>query len=127
VGSHLLIVVSRENTFEDVRVDVTADSATGLETVEAWTTWRGNEWSNKGESRTSGEIKGGKARLEVKAVAAKDYYVQRQGCKFRLTNTLKIKTNLISFDYINLQQPNDSHWYLHDGNGRWHAMAYGQP
>jgi len=46
-GSYLLGVHCREFTFAPLRVDV--DEADGQ--VEAWQTFRGNEWDNRGERR----------------------------------------------------------------------------
>jgi hypothetical protein len=92
-GSYLLSAHSRDAAFEDLRVDVDVNGE-GVEEVKAWTTWRGNEWSNKGEIRGQGE---GSAKIELRAVGTKDYYQQRASCKsmfvvwwneFRLTMIL---------------------------------------
>jgi ER membrane protein complex subunit 7 len=77
-GSHLLSVSSRDAVFENLRVDVTKDQ-TGAEYVEAWTTWRGNEWDNKGEVRGEGD--GRNVRIEVRPMAPKEFYYERQTCK----------------------------------------------
>jgi hypothetical protein len=55
----------REFTFAPLRVDV--DEADGQ--VEAWQTFRGNEWDNRGERRD--------VPLELKATKRADYYQTR--------------------------------------------------
>ena len=50
----------------------------GSQDVRSWTTFRGNEWDNKGESRGAGE---GRARVELRAVGKKEFYQQRTSCK----------------------------------------------
>jgi hypothetical protein len=80
-GSYLLSVFSRDHRFENLRVDVLADGTT--ESVIAWTTWRGNEWDNKGEVRGEGEAKAGEnVKIEVKVAGSKVYYQQRAGCEY---------------------------------------------
>lgn len=78
-GSHLLTVQTRDVLFENLRVDVAPASATGEEYVEAWTTWRGNEWDNKGEIR--GEGQGRNINIEVRPLVMRDFYYQRSHCK----------------------------------------------
>jgi len=72
-GSYLLSVYSRDALFEDLRVDVTKNE-TG-EAASSWTTFRGNEWDNKGELRGSGE--GRSVQIEVRPLVSKDYYQER--------------------------------------------------
>lgn len=48
------------------------------ELVQVWQTFRGNEWDNKGEMRGVGR---GRVVAEVRAVAGKEYYQERSGCK----------------------------------------------
>lgn len=50
-------------------------------TVEAWRTFRGNEWENKGEEVPVVAEKGKGNVLEVKALGGKNYYMERQGCE----------------------------------------------
>jgi hypothetical protein len=76
VGSYLLSVYSRDAVFEDLRVDVVKNE-TG-ESASSWTTFRGNEWNNKGELRGSGD--GGSVQIEVRPLASKDYYQERSTC-----------------------------------------------
>ncbi|KAF2097451.1 hypothetical protein NA57DRAFT_77708 [Rhizodiscina lignyota] len=70
-GSYLLSVFCKDYAFENLRIDVTGEE----ERIEAWQTFRGNEWDNKGESR-AGVVPG---QVEVRPVVAKDYYQQRSG------------------------------------------------
>jgi ER membrane protein complex subunit 7 len=77
-GSHLLTIHSHEVFFENLRVDIAANE-TG-EWVTAWTTWRGNEWDNKGELRGEGDGRDG--RLEVRTLGGKAYYQERTTCEF---------------------------------------------
>lgn len=56
------------------------------EVVLAWGTWRGNEWTNKGEVVEAMEwngVGGGKS-FGIKAVGKREYLVDRQGCEFHL-------------------------------------------
>jgi hypothetical protein len=76
-GSYLLSVYSRDALFEDLRVDV-VKNATG-ESASSWTTFRGNEWDNKGELRGSGE--GSTVQIEVRPIMGKEYYQERSTCK----------------------------------------------
>jgi hypothetical protein len=77
-GSHLLTVQTRDVLFENLRIDVAPAAANGEEHVEAWTTWRGNEWDNKGEVRGEGD--GRNVNIEVKPLAPRDFYYQRSTC-----------------------------------------------
>jgi hypothetical protein len=93
-GSYLLSVFSRDHRFENLRVDVSADGSTGVDSVAAWTTFRGNEWDNKGELRGEGEDKVGETvKIEVKVVSGKVYYQQRASCKYTICDDLQ-NTNL---------------------------------
>lgn len=82
-GSYLLSVHSRDYVFENLRVDVEVEGE--KEKVRAWQTFRGNEWANRGEKRgESAASAGGRAELEgveVRIVAGKEYYLERQGCE----------------------------------------------
>lgn len=82
-------VYSRDALFEHLRIDV---SETGA--VNAWQTFRGNEWSNKGEVRGSADAGDGIAVVQVRAVARKEYYQLRPSCKIlNDSSTLDITTN----------------------------------
>jgi hypothetical protein len=88
-GSYLLVIHCREFFFEPVRVDIGATS-NGVEWVNAWQTFRGNEWDNKGEKRAevlgsvspSGDVEEAKAKIDAVVLGGKEYYQQREGCKY---------------------------------------------
>jgi hypothetical protein len=88
VGSYLLTIHCRDFFFEPVRVDVGA-TANGVEWVNAWQTFRGNEWDNKGEKRAevlgsvspAGDVEEAKVRIEAVVQGGKDYYQKREGCE----------------------------------------------
>jgi hypothetical protein len=75
-GSYLLSITCATHAFPPLRIDVSADG-----TVEAWRTFRGNEWENKGEEVPVVAEKGKGNVLEVKALGGKNYYMERQGCE----------------------------------------------
>ncbi|KAF2491622.1 hypothetical protein BU16DRAFT_516077 [Lophium mytilinum] len=73
-GSYLGVIHCRDIAFEALRIDVS--SGEGLQKVEAWQTFWGNEWENKGEKR--GEGSGGVV-VEVRPVGVKEFYQSRGG------------------------------------------------
>lgn len=79
-ASYLLTVHSRDYFFAPLRVDVqdqaASEEGTSLQTMEAWQTFRGNEWSNKGPSYGSAK---GSLTIQVRAAAPKDFYQVRGG------------------------------------------------
>ena len=75
-GSHLLSIYASNHIFENLRIDVT-QNGTVSEYIQAWTTWRGNEWANKGELRGEGSDT---AAISVHPVAVKQYYQERAQC-----------------------------------------------
>lgn len=89
-GSYLLTIHCRDYFFEPLRVDV-GKSAAGVEWVKAWQTFRGNEWDNKGEKKCEvlgsvdqyERIQEAKATIEANVLGPKEYYQQREGCKFK--------------------------------------------
>lgn len=80
-GSYLLDVVSPTYLFAPLRIDV-SQTSDGGETVEAWGTWRGNEWENKGEAMEIGVWGRDAKTIAVKALAKKEYLVERTGCEY---------------------------------------------
>ncbi|OCK79421.1 hypothetical protein K432DRAFT_299897 [Lepidopterella palustris CBS 459.81] len=84
-GSWLAVVHSHDFAFEMLRVDVTAegDGKGGeVEKVEAWQSFLGNEWDNRGEVRGMGVVgmgSGGGVVVEVRAVGVKEFYQARGG------------------------------------------------
>ena len=84
VGSYLATIHSRDYAFEPLRIDVTLEKAVEgsgeqRERVQAWQTFFGNEWDNKGEGRGDG---GNGLVVEVHPRAPKQYYQERAGCRF---------------------------------------------
>lgn len=67
-GSYLLDVHCRDYVFAPLRVDVSSNDK-----VEAWQTFRGHEWDNKGEKLMERPV-------QLKVLGGKDYYDQRSGC-----------------------------------------------
>lgn len=70
--------------FEPLRIDVTLEEAVEgsgdtREKVQAWQTFIGNEWDNKGETRAEG---GNGLVIEVQPRAPKQYYQERAGCEY---------------------------------------------
>jgi len=83
-ASYLLTIHARDHFFAPLRVDVTNSAAGDGETVEAWQTFRGNEWSNKGAHYGSGN---GELRIQLSPSGGKDFYQPRGG--FNLLDMLK--------------------------------------
>jgi len=86
VGSYLLTVTCRDFAFQPLRVDITnvqvGEAGEQTERVDAWQTFPGNEWGNKGEHKGGGISKAGNpVMVQVMPVGAKDYYMARSGCK----------------------------------------------
>ena len=59
-----------------IRVDIKDDGS-----IEAWETFRGNDWGNKGEviAVREGSFGGG---LEVRALGGKTYFLERPKCEY---------------------------------------------
>lgn len=94
-GSYLLSVNCASHAFKPLRVDVHPWSDDmGTKLVEAWGTWRGNEWDNKGEQEavTIFTPEAGEGEwiysFEAKAAGEKQYYQERQGCKLLFNSLL---------------------------------------
>jgi ER membrane protein complex subunit 7 len=85
-SSYLLTVHSRDYFFPPLRVDMskTAAEEGTEELVQAWQTFRGNEWDNKGPIYGSGK---GSLTVNVQPNAKKDFYQPRGG--FSLLGFLK--------------------------------------
>lgn len=75
-ASYLLTLQSRDHFFPPLRVDVTKAPAETAQTISAWQTFRGNEWSNKGPSYGTGK---GDLIIAVNPIAQKDFYMVRGG------------------------------------------------
>ncbi|KAK8039173.1 hypothetical protein PG993_007584 [Apiospora rasikravindrae] len=97
-GSYLADVHCATHAFAPLRVDVVASSAPeklGLLSVQAWETFRGNDWDNKGEEAKEIALGGtpgsslatAKAALPVRCLAPKQYFIERSS--FSVTSILK--------------------------------------
>lgn len=77
-GSYLADIHCKTDGFRPLRIDVARD-ADGKETFQAWDTFRGNEWGNKGEALP---VKDGSAGwgVEAKSLGKKLYFVDRPQC-----------------------------------------------
>ena len=64
----------------DVRDPVTVEAGKkeGKKRVEVWQTFRGNEWSNKGERLGGGE---GNVKVNVGVLVERNFYEARGGCE----------------------------------------------
>lgn len=96
-GSYLATVHCRDFQFEPMRIDVSVEEAVEgsgemKEVVQAWQTFLGNEWDNKGESRGEG---GNGLVIESRVVATKYFYQERTGCTLEnMGNTPKEEANI---------------------------------
>ena len=92
-GSYLLEVQCVSHAFAPLRVDIAkTEQGQGKrpvaeleKEVESWGTFRGNEWSNRGEKVEVREVDlhGRKAwGLDVRALGEKNYFIDRQGCEY---------------------------------------------
>lgn len=73
-GSYLADIHAATDGFQPLRVDVGPS-----EEVQAWETFRGNDWGNKGEQVALREGSAGKG-FEVRAIGGKVYFVERPKC-----------------------------------------------
>ncbi|RAL61761.1 hypothetical protein DID88_002825 [Monilinia fructigena] len=79
-GSYLLTISSQTHAFIPLRIDIhPASSEANLIPVEAFTTFRSNEWSNKGEVIPVSKLGNDKYTAEVKVLVEKNYYLERVG------------------------------------------------
>lgn len=75
-ASYLLTLHARDHMFPPLRVDVTKAADDSAQTISAWQTFRGNEWSNKGPSYGTGK---GDLTISVNPAMQKDFYMVRGG------------------------------------------------
>jgi len=78
-GSYLLDVHCPTHIFSGMRVDVHAAGPDASEKVEAWGTFRGHDWSNKGEIMEVRTTDKGAKMFEARALMPKNYYTERVG------------------------------------------------
>lgn len=95
-ASYLLTVHSRDYFFPPLRVDVGRSG--DAQTIQAWQTFRGNEWDNKGPSYGAGKDE---LVIEISPSSQKDFYQPRGG--FNILGFLKspmILMGLVSVAFI---------------------------
>lgn len=73
-GSYLADIHCATDGFHPLRIDVGPDDA-----MQAWETFRGNDWANKGEALALRESKVDKG-FQVRALGAKVYFTERPKC-----------------------------------------------
>lgn len=113
-GSYLADVHCKTDGFRPLRIDVADDS------IQAWDTFRGNEWANKGDAlpiRSNG--------VEVKSIGKKIYFVDRPQCTHaaRPPCTAKNTANPRSLRAEHSQEPHDPNGPSQHGHLLWHAQA----
>lgn len=82
-GSYLLDIRCPTHVFLPYRVDVHPSTEGKEETVEAWGTFRGNEWGNKGEVvGLTRDMETGGWEMEARVAGGKEYLQERSGCMF---------------------------------------------
>ncbi|KAF4991751.1 hypothetical protein FDECE_13927 [Fusarium decemcellulare] len=75
-GSYLADVHCPTDAYHPLRIDIQAADGAEDEIVQAWETFRGNDWGNKGEVVPVRE--GSKGRgFEVRALGGKNYFMER--------------------------------------------------
>jgi hypothetical protein len=81
-GSYLADVHCATHAFAPLRVDVAVGEKGGGKEkvlVQAWETYRGNDWGNKGEIAAKD---GGNGVVEVRMLGFKNYFMERPACEF---------------------------------------------
>lgn len=86
-GSYLGDIHCKTDGFRPLRIDVALDEH-GKETFQAWDTFRGNDWGNKGEVLPVKEGSAGWG-VEVKSLGKKIYFVDRPQCRISLPLVLE--------------------------------------
>jgi hypothetical protein len=84
-GSYLLDAHCHTHAFAPLRVDVHELITTVVgndQEVQVWGTFRGNEWSNKGEV-VQAQKEEGIWTFNGRVQGGKDYFIERAGCKSR--------------------------------------------
>ncbi|KAG6015523.1 hypothetical protein E4U43_005162, partial [Claviceps pusilla] len=77
-GSYLADVHCPTDGFRPLRIDIsTGQDRQDTDTVQAWDTFRGNEWGNKGEALPVRASSDGAHSIEVKSLGKKIYFVDR--------------------------------------------------
>ncbi|KAM3558754.1 hypothetical protein MY1884_003823 [Beauveria asiatica] len=77
-GSYLADVHCPTDGFAPLRVDVGEEKGEGeAVVVQAWETYRGNDWGNKGEALVLKQGSDGTQGFEVRALGRKGYFMER--------------------------------------------------
>ncbi|KAM3514579.1 hypothetical protein MY11210_001814 [Beauveria gryllotalpidicola] len=76
-GSYLADVHCPTDGFAPLRVDVGGAGGEEEEAVQAWETYRGNDWGNKGEALVLKQGSDGTRGFEVRALGRKGYFMER--------------------------------------------------
>lgn len=81
-GSYLADVHCSTDVFQPLRIDIDLLPEDGAESgVQAWETFRGNDWGNKGEAVKVRDGSQGRG-IEVRAIGGKNYFMERPACEF---------------------------------------------
>lgn len=83
-GSYLVDVHCQTDAFHPLRIDVATDDKAP---IQAWETYRGNDWANKGEVVAVREGSAGRG-VEVRALGSKSYFMERPTCEFESVGAL---------------------------------------
>jgi hypothetical protein len=89
-GSYLLDIHCATHAFAPLRVDVhdglklQDGRVKDVANVEVWSTFRGNEWVNKGEVVLVSDLEGDGSvwGFEARVGSGKEYFLERSGCEF---------------------------------------------
>lgn len=134
-GSYLVDIHSLSHAFAPLRVDVVPvvsgagqsekdEKVSGLK-VEAWETFRGNDWGNKGEVVG---LEGG--ALRVKVMGPKAFFMERSTCEYLAMIDSQECAVMLTPDHSQRsehpEEPDDSSGSRQHGPLRWHAVLDGQ-
>lgn len=78
-GSYLVDIHCPTDGFAPLRIDISGEEEDAK--VEAWETFRGNDWENKGEALALRRGSDGSSGFEVRALGRKSYFLERPTCK----------------------------------------------
>jgi O-acetylhomoserine/O-acetylserine sulfhydrylase len=79
-GSYLVDVHCATYAFVPLRLDVIITEGKDTLSLQAWETYRGNDWDNKGEKLAvlDGDV------LDARVLGAKAYFMERSKCEFTM-------------------------------------------
>lgn len=81
-GSYLADVHCPTDGFMPLRVDVGEEEEGKEVQVQAWETYRGNDWDNKGEELGMRRGSDGSVGFEVRSLGRKGYFMERPKCMY---------------------------------------------